>query len=127
MPIYEYESTDIAQACEKCRYAFEFFQGVNDEALSRCPDCGKPVRKIISWCRAAVIETSDEHLQINSKISAYEKEGMWSHAAELADTHAEKVKDNQLKMRAIDNYQKAGYDTKTLEKHAKGDLTRTVD
>ena len=56
---------------------------------------------------------------INRKIAAYEKEGMWSHAAELADTHAEKIKDNRLKMRAIDNYEKAGYNANTLEKHAK--------
>ena len=52
-------------------------------------------------------------------IKEYEKEGMWSHAAELADKHSEKTKDQDLKIRALDNYKKAGYDAHTLEKHAK--------
>jgi hypothetical protein len=47
---------------------------------------------------------------------------MWSHAAELADKHSEKIRDTGMKLRAIDNYAKAGYDTKTLEKHAKADF-----
>jgi len=56
---------------------------------------------------------------VNKRISGYEKEGMWSHAAELADTHSEKVGDHDMKMRALDDYKKAGYDAGTLEKHAK--------
>jgi hypothetical protein len=44
---------------------------------------------------------------------------MWSHAAELADTHAEKIKDKNLKTRALENYKKAGYDADSLAKHAK--------
>ena len=126
MPIYEYEPVNINNCCNKCRYGFEYIQKVNDKLLTECPNCGGKVKKIISWCRAAVIETSEEHAQINRKIAAYEKEGMWSHAAELADTHAEKIKDNQLKMRAIDNYEKAGYDAGTLEKHAKTDNRKTA-
>ena len=125
MPIYEYEPANINNSCNKCRYGFEYIQKVNDRPLAECPNCGGKVKKIISWCRAAVIETSEEHAQINRKIAAYEKEGMWSHAAELADTHAEKIKDNQLKMRAIDDYEKAGYDAGTLEKHAKTDNRKT--
>ena len=44
---------------------------------------------------------------------------MWSHAAELADKHSEKTQDKGLKTRALENYKKAGYDTKLLDKHAK--------
>lgn len=44
---------------------------------------------------------------------------MWSHAAELADKHSEKVKDEGLKLRALDNFKKAGYDADSLAKHAK--------
>ncbi len=121
MPIYEYEALNFNSSCKKCLHGFEFLQKITDEPLTACPDCGSRVRKIVSWCRAAVVETSDEHAQVNRKIAAYEKEGMWSHAAELADTHSEKIQDNQLKMRAIDNYEKAGYAPSTLEKHAKSD------
>ena len=75
------------------------------------------MRKVISWCCAAVIDTSDEHLHVNKQISEYEREGMWSHAAELADKHSEKVGDNDMKIRALDDYKKAGYDAGTLDSH----------
>jgi len=65
------------------------------------------------------METSDEHIRVDKTISEYEKAGMWSHAAELADTHSEKIGNHDLKIRALDNYKKAGYDLGTLEKHAK--------
>jgi putative FmdB family regulatory protein len=125
MPIYEYEPTDLNHSCNQCMHGFEIFQQIKDNPLTQCPHCGHRVRKIISWCRAAVMETSEEHARIDRKINAYEKEGMWSHAAELADTHSEKIKDNKLKLRAIDNYEKAGYNASTLEKHAKANFTKT--
>jgi len=124
MPIYEYEPLDPGKVCEKCTGRFEVIQGIDEKPLSVCPSCGQGVKKVISWCRAAIIETPDEHVRVNRTISEYEKEGMWSHAAELADTHSEKAGDQDMKMRALDNYKKAGYDVGTLEKHskAKGDL-----
>ena len=73
----------------------------------------------MSLFRAAVVVNSEEHLRVEQKITEYEKQGMWSHAAELADKHSEKVKDKQIKMRALDNYKKAGYDADSLEKHVK--------
>ena len=119
MPIYEYEPLDQERACAKCAGRFEVIQGIHEEPLTVCPHCGEGVRKVVSWCRAAVVETSDEHLRVSKQISEYEREGMWSHAAELADTHSEKVGDRAMKMRALDDYKKAGYDVGTLEKHAK--------
>jgi hypothetical protein len=47
---------------------------------------------------------------------------MWSHAAELADKHSEKTKDKSLRMRALDDYKKAGYDVDTLSKHANSNM-----
>jgi hypothetical protein len=67
------------------------------------------------------MESSEEHTNIKNKIKNYEKSGMWSHAAELADKHAEKIKDKNLKTRALDNYKKAGYNADSLAKHAKLD------
>ena len=119
MPIYEYEPLDPQKACETCTGRFEVIQGVHEAPLSTCPSCGGRIRKVISWCRAAITETPDEHLHVNKTISEYEKQGMWSHAAELADTHSEKVGDRDMKMRALDNYKKAGYDIGMLDKHAK--------
>ncbi len=123
MPIYEYESLDPKKGCNKCAQRFETIQDISEEPLSSCPCCGQKVRKVISWCRAAIVETSDEHARVERQISDYEKEGMWSHAAELADKHSEKIKDKSVKMRALDNYKKAGYDAHSLEKHVKMDTS----
>ncbi|MFH1351525.1 MAG: zinc ribbon domain-containing protein [Pseudomonadota bacterium] len=119
MPIYEYQALNPKGACPKCRMGFEVFQTISEKPLSSCHYCGKKVKKIISWCHSAVMEPSEEHVRVEGKIKEYEKSGMWSHAAELADKHSEKIKDRDLKMRALDNYQKAGYDAGSLEKHAK--------
>jgi putative FmdB family regulatory protein len=40
MPTYEYR-------CEKCGNTFEIFQKMSDEPLSRCPECGGSVKKLI--------------------------------------------------------------------------------
>lgn len=118
MPIYEYQAITPKTGCGHCRSPFEVLQGIKEESLLVCPECGKAVRKIISRCRAAVTEPSDEHRHVESRIKDYETSGMWSHAAELADKHSEKTRDRSLKTRALDNYKKAGYDVDTLSKHA---------
>jgi len=106
MPIYEYQAVNKGRACPKCREVFEIL---------------KEVRKVISWCHSAVTETSDAALGVERQIKDYEQAGMWSHAAELADKHSEKTKDKALKMRALENYKKAGYDADSLAKHVKSD------
>jgi putative FmdB family regulatory protein len=117
MPIYEYQSTAPAKACSHCCTPFEVLQRISDEPLLACPECGRVVKRIISWCRAAVVESSEEHRRVESRIRNYEASGMWSHAAELADKHSEKIKDKNLKTRALDNYKKAGYEVDSLLKH----------
>jgi len=121
MPIYEYQAVNKGRACPKCREVFEILQSIRERPLSKCPECGKEVRKVISWCHSAVTETSDAALGVERQIKDYEQAGMWSHAAELADKHSEKTKDKALKMRALENYKKAGYDADSLAKHVKSD------
>jgi len=87
--------------------------------IKTCPECGGRIKKIISWCHSAVMETSEEVVKVQKNVSDFEKAGMWSHAAELADKQSEKTRDTTLRMRALDNYKKAGYDVDTLAKHAK--------
>ncbi len=41
MPIYEYE-------CTVCAHRFETMQRISDPPLESCPECGEPVRKLIS-------------------------------------------------------------------------------
>ncbi len=40
MPTYEYQ-------CTNCRYKFEEFQRITEAPLTRCPRCGKKVRRLI--------------------------------------------------------------------------------
>ena len=119
MPIYEYQALTPENACNRCRDSFEIFQQIHDTPLTNCRHCGNKVKKIISWCRSAVTETSEEHVRVSNTIADFEKSGMWSHAAELADKHSENINDKGLKMRALENYKKAGYSTDSLDKHAK--------
>jgi putative FmdB family regulatory protein len=121
MPIYEYQCENPKHACEKCIDTFEIIQELTDAPLPECPWCGRKVRKLISACRIAIVETPEIHTDTEKRIREYEKQAMWSHAAELADKHAEKIKDAGMKLRAMDNYEKAGYDPETLERHTKSD------
>lgn len=49
MPIYEYRAKDPEGAsCYRCRDAFDFIQSMKDEPLKTCPECGRPVERLIS-------------------------------------------------------------------------------
>ena len=110
MPIYEYETEIPEKGCPQCRRGFEYLQDMNHRPLSQCPYCGNRVKKIISRCHAAIIDTAPEYTSLERKISEYEKSGRYSHAAEMADTYSHKTKDKLLKERALEDYKKAGYD-----------------
>jgi len=114
MPIYEYEAIQPEQGCLHCGSGFEIIQSLREAPLDACPECGCEVRRIISWCRAAIVERASEDVHVERKVTEYERAGMWSHAAELADKHSDKTKDKGLQTRAYDNYQKAGYDVDSL-------------
>jgi len=91
MPIYEYQAEIPEKGCEICREGFEYIQGIDESPFSDCPNCGKRVKRIISWCHAAIIDPSTEHSRV------------------VADKHSHKSKDKLLKERALENYKKAGY------------------
>lgn len=119
MPIYEYQALKFESACDECRHGFEVLKKVSEKSLSSCIYCGQPVKKKISRCRSVVMKRSEENTIVENQIKEYEISGMWSHAAELADKHSEKTKTKNLKIRAIDNYKKAGYNADFLYKHLK--------
>ncbi len=48
MPIYEYQATDLNVGCEQCRRGIEKLQRLGEPALTQCPYCGSPVRKVMS-------------------------------------------------------------------------------
>ena len=123
MPIYEYRAAADHQSCPRCREVFEMLQRISAQPLSHCPECGNSVVKLISWCRAATCPSGDENRRIENRINAYAQNRMWSHAAELADSRAEKTRDPLLRHRALDYYHKAGHDPGVLERHARATMT----
>ena len=76
-------------------------------SLVRCPRCQSEVRRVL-FAPNFVVKGSPVS-QTDKQIKEYEKEGKWSHAAELADKAAEKTKREDLKTRALEDYKKAGY------------------
>jgi len=110
MPIYEYEAVDADKACPHCRAGFEVVHPAGHGPLAACPECGRSVRKVISPVRVQIRGGNEKDAQVMNQIRSYEKDGMWSHAAELADSHAASTKDSLLQERAMNNYKKAGAD-----------------
>ncbi len=41
MPTYQYQ-------CPECQHEFEEFQGINDEPVKKCPQCGQEPKRIIT-------------------------------------------------------------------------------
>ncbi len=100
MPIYEYRSA--GNGCSYCKTGFDSLQKMADPPLKICPKCGAAVQRVFSSFAACSVETPEDTTALDIKLRDYEKQGMWSHAAELADN-------SSLKERAMDNYRRAGY------------------
>lgn len=63
MPFYSYQcSTD--QCCDYCINGFEMLQRLNAEPVTLCPECGNPVRKVIS---APNVAMGTKHLTTDKK------------------------------------------------------------
>jgi putative FmdB family regulatory protein len=52
MPIYEYAAVD--KGCAYCAARFELLQKLRDDPLTRCPECGAAVIRVISAPSVAV-------------------------------------------------------------------------
>jgi putative FmdB family regulatory protein len=107
MPTYAYRAIDSEKSCSYCRRGFEVIQRMTECVLTLCPQCKNAISRVL-FAPAVVIKGSPV-TETDRKIKEYEKEGKWSHAAELADKQAEKTKREDLKTRALENYKKAGY------------------
>ncbi len=107
MPTYEYRAIDSRKSCNHCRRGFEVMQRMTESAFTLCPQCKNPISRVL-FAPTVVVKGSPV-TGTDRKIQEYEKEGKWSHAAELADKEAEKTKREDLKTRALEDYKKAGY------------------
>jgi putative FmdB family regulatory protein len=53
MPIYEY--VHVSDRGPGCAETIEVMQGIKEKPLTRCPACGKPVRKAVSRPMKAIM------------------------------------------------------------------------
>jgi len=108
MPTYAYRAVESEKSCDHCQRGFEVIQRMTAPALTQCPRCKNLISRLL-FAPAVVIKGSPM-TETDRQIKEYEREGKWSHAAELADKEAEKTKRKDLRVRALEDYKKAGYD-----------------
>jgi putative FmdB family regulatory protein len=68
MPIYEYAAPEPDKACPHCAGGFEVMARLSDPELTQCPECGGPVRRVIS---APSVATGGSHLLKESHFSKH--------------------------------------------------------
>ncbi len=62
MPTYEYK-------CTKCSHRFEVFQSITADALTKCPKCKAPVRRVINGGMGVIFKGSGFYSTDNKKSS----------------------------------------------------------
>ena len=66
MPTYEYH-------CDACSHEFEEFQYINDEPLTKCPECGKKKLRRLIGGGAAVVFKGSGFYQTDYRSDSYKK------------------------------------------------------
>lgn len=61
MPIYLYKTA--GKGCSHCRDGFETIQSMKASPLKKCPQCGKPVKKIPAPCSGYASMMSNSNLR----------------------------------------------------------------
>lgn len=74
MPIYEYAPS--SGKCRQCNGRFEVYQKIADAKLTRCPDCGKAVERVVSApaVQSGKYSTSDARVK-ETGMTKYKKAG----------------------------------------------------
>ena len=47
MPLYVYEAKEPKKGCARCAKGFEITQSLKDDKLTKCPDCGTEIFRVI--------------------------------------------------------------------------------
>ena len=62
MPLYEYRASTGAKGCIHCRDTFEVRHSIHDGPLTKCPQCGGKIERIISACAFSTAQSSKSML-----------------------------------------------------------------
>lgn len=66
MPTYDY-------VCDACNHAFEHFQSMKDDALTKCPECKKKKLRRLIGAGAAVVFKGSGFYQTDYRSDSYKK------------------------------------------------------
>ena len=66
MPTYDYQ-------CDACDHTFEHFQSISEDALKKCPDCGKRKLRRLFGTGAAVVFKGSGFYQTDYRSESYKK------------------------------------------------------
>lgn len=66
MPTYEYK-------CRECGHTLEIFQSMNDDALTKCPECKKDTLKRLIGTGAGIIFKGSGFYQTDYRSDSYNK------------------------------------------------------
>jgi putative FmdB family regulatory protein len=73
VPIYEYEHVEKENLT--CEDPIEVIQSMSEEPLTACPECGKPVRRIISKASFAIGINMSPEATAKQGFTTYRKTG----------------------------------------------------
>jgi len=71
MPFYEYRAINEDQSCDFCVDVFEVTQSMSDNQLSECPECGSPIKKLISELGAVLMGGREANQYKDIKAAKY--------------------------------------------------------
>ena len=66
MPTYDYE-------CDACGHKMEVFQGIKDDVLTKCPECGKKKLRRLFGTGAAIVFKGSGFYQTDYRSDSYKK------------------------------------------------------
>ena len=66
MPTYDYE-------CDACGHEMEVFQGIKDDVLKKCPECGKKKLRRLFGTGAAIVFKGSGFYQTDYRSESYKK------------------------------------------------------
>jgi putative FmdB family regulatory protein len=77
VPIYEYEH--LEKPGDSCKKRFEALQAVSEDALTACPECGEPVKRVVSKAQFKTKANIDPDHAGSKGFSTFKKagDGVW--------------------------------------------------
>ena len=81
MPIYEYEPDD--RECLMCEGRIQVIQGIEEEPLKFCPDCGLDVKRVISRATFKMARPSGADRAASKGLTTFRRaeRGVWEKVA----------------------------------------------